>query len=62
MPGQPRSRAEQARLGGRIVTGEMQGWQFQIDVIPAGLHINASVPGDADLAVWVITGQRTWPG
>jgi hypothetical protein len=41
--------------GGWIVTGELQGWQFSINVIPAGLRISASAPGDGDPAVWVVT-------
>jgi hypothetical protein len=55
-PGQPQSRVEQARPDGRLVTGELQGWQFRIDVIPAGLRISASAPGGGDPAVWVVTG------
>jgi hypothetical protein len=31
--------------GGWIVTGELQGWQFRLDVIPAGLRVSASAPG-----------------
>jgi hypothetical protein len=41
--------------GGWIVTGELQGWQFRIDVIPAGLRVSASAPGGGDPAVWVVT-------
>ena len=48
--------------GGWTVTGELQGWQFRLDVVAAGLRVSASVPGGGDPAVWVITGQRTWPG
>jgi len=51
-----------AAPGGWIVTGELQGWQFRIDVIPAGLRISASVQGDAEPAVWVIIVQRNRPG
>jgi hypothetical protein len=41
--------------GGWIVTGELQGWQFRIDVIPAaGLRVSASASGGAP-AVWVVT-------
>ena len=40
--------------GGWIVTGELQGWQFWLGIIPAGLHISASAPG-GDPAVWVVT-------
>jgi hypothetical protein len=40
--------------GGWTVTGELQGWQFRLDVIPAGLRISASAPGGGDPAVWVI--------
>ena len=39
---------------GWTVTGELQGWQFRLDVIPAGLRISASAPG-GDPAVWVVT-------
>jgi hypothetical protein len=43
--------------GGWIVTGELQGWQFRIDVIPAGgLRVSASAPGGGDPAVWVVMG------
>jgi hypothetical protein len=31
--------------GGWTVTGELQGWQFRLDVIPAGLRISASASG-----------------
>jgi hypothetical protein len=48
---EPNRRARAARL----VTGEMQGWQFRLDVIPAGLRISASAPGRGDPAVWVVT-------
>jgi hypothetical protein len=41
--------------GGWTVTGELQGWQFRLDVIPAGFRISASVSG-GDPAVWVVTG------
>ncbi|WP_277751920.1 hypothetical protein [Dankookia rubra] len=39
---------------GWFVTGELQGWQFRLDVIPAGLRISASAPG-GDPAVWAVT-------
>jgi hypothetical protein len=39
---------------GWIVTGELQSWHFQIDIITAGLCISASAPGGGDPAVWVI--------
>jgi hypothetical protein len=41
--------------GGWIVTGELQGWQFRLDVAAGGLRTSASVPGD-DPTVWVVTG------
>jgi hypothetical protein len=41
--------------GGWIVTGELQGWQFRLDVIPAGLRVSASTPDDGNPAVWVVT-------
>jgi hypothetical protein len=34
--------------GGWTVTGELQGWQFRLDVISAGLRISASAPGRGD--------------
>jgi hypothetical protein len=54
--GQPRSRAKQARPGGRLVTGELQGWQFRLDVVADGLRISPSAPDGGDPAVWVVTG------
>ena len=42
--------------GGWTVTGELQGWHFQIDIVADGLRISASAPGDGDPAVWVVTG------
>jgi hypothetical protein len=45
--------------GGWLVTGELQGWQFRLDVIPAGLRISASAPGGGDPAVWVIAPRAT---
>jgi hypothetical protein len=42
--------------GGRLVTGEIQGWQFRVDVIPADLRISASAPGGGDPAVWGVAG------
>jgi hypothetical protein len=44
------------RACGWIVTGELQVWQFRIDVIPAGLRISASAPGGGDPAEWVVPG------
>jgi hypothetical protein len=32
----------------------LQGWQFRLDVIAAGLRISASAPGGGDPAVWVV--------
>ena len=40
--------------GGWIVTGELQGWQFRVDVAAAGLRISASAPA-GDPAVWAVT-------
>jgi hypothetical protein len=37
------------------ITGELQGWQFRVDVIAAGLRISASSPGASAPAVWVVT-------
>ena len=48
-------RPGKAAPGGWTVTGELQGWQVRLDVIPAGLRISASAPG-GDPAVWVVTG------
>jgi hypothetical protein len=39
---------------GWTVTGELQGWQFQVDVVGTGLRITASAAG-GDPAVWVVT-------
>jgi hypothetical protein len=50
------SRRWQATPDGWIVTGELQGWQFRIDVVAGGLRITASAPGGGDPAVWVVTG------
>lgn len=36
---------------GWIVSSELQGWQSQLDVTPAGLRVNASAPGGGDPAV-----------
>jgi hypothetical protein len=47
-----------AAPGGWTVTGELQGWQFRLDVIPAGLRISASAPGGGDPAVCVVTRER----
>jgi hypothetical protein len=41
--------------GGWIVTGELQGWQFRLEVVAAGLRVSASAPGGGDPAVWVVT-------
>ena len=43
------------RPGGWIVAGELEGWQFQVDVIPAGLRISASAPGGGNPAAWIVT-------
>jgi hypothetical protein len=40
--------------GGWTVTGELQGWQFRLDIITGGLQITASAPGGAP-AVWIVT-------
>jgi hypothetical protein len=47
--------AEDSVPGGWIVTGDLQGWQFRFNDIPAGLRISASAPGGGDPAVWVVT-------
>jgi hypothetical protein len=41
--------------GGWLVAGELQGWQFRLEVIAGGLCISASAPGGDDPAVWVVT-------
>ena len=47
--------------GGWTVPGELQGWQFWLEVIPAGLRISASVPGGpSGLGRHRMNGQRTW--
>jgi hypothetical protein len=43
-----------AEPGGWIVTGELEGRQFRVDVVVGGLRISASAPG-GDPAVWVVT-------
>lgn len=45
-----------AAPGGWIVTGELEGWQFQVNVVAGGHQISASAPGGSDPAVWVVTG------
>jgi hypothetical protein len=42
--------------GGWTVSGELQGWQFQVEVVAAGLRITASAVGGAP-AVWVVTAS-----
>ena len=42
--------------GGWTVTGELQGWQFRINVVEGGLQVSASAPGGGDPAVWIVTG------
>jgi hypothetical protein len=49
---------ENTAPGGWIVGGELQGWQFRIGVVAAGLRISASAPG-GDPAVWVIAPRAT---
>jgi hypothetical protein len=44
--------------GGWTVTGDLQGWQFRLEVLAAGLQISASAPG-GDPAVWVIAPRST---
>ena len=41
---------------GWIVTGELQGWQFRLDVIAGSLQISASAPGGSDPVLWIGTG------
>jgi hypothetical protein len=45
----------QAAPGGWAVSGELQGWQFRIEVIPDGLRISARALGRLP-AVWVVAG------
>jgi hypothetical protein len=35
----------QVAPGGWLVAGELQGWQFRLEVIAGGLRISASAPG-----------------
>jgi hypothetical protein len=47
---------------GWIVTGELQGWQFRIDVIPAGgLRISASAPGGGVSKAHFVRGHAAFP-
>ena len=39
--------------GGWTVTGELQGWSFQLEPVAGGLRIAAGAPGGAP-AVWVV--------
>jgi hypothetical protein len=41
--------------GGWTVSGELQRWQFHVEIIPAGLQITAAEPGVAPVT-WVIPG------
>jgi hypothetical protein len=38
------------------VTGELQGWQFRLDVLPVLFRISANAPGGGAPAVWIVTG------
>jgi hypothetical protein len=49
----PTPALHQGKVSGWIVTGELQGWQFRLTVIPAGLRISANAQGGAP-AVWVV--------
>ena len=40
--------------GGWIVTGELQGWRFQLEVVPEGLRVTAGEPGANEPAGWVV--------
>ena len=40
--------------GGWSVTGELQGWQFRINVVEGGLQVSASALGGGDPAVWIV--------
>jgi hypothetical protein len=42
--------------GGWTVTGELEGWQFRIDVIAGGLRLTAGTPEGGKPAVWIVTG------
>jgi hypothetical protein len=41
--------------GGRLVTGELHGWQFRVDDVAGGLRVSANAPGGGDPAIWVVT-------
>jgi hypothetical protein len=43
-----------AMPGGWDVTGELQGWQFLVELVAGGLRVSASASG-GDPAVWVVT-------
>jgi hypothetical protein len=51
----------QAASSGWTVTGELQGWQYRIDITAAGLRISASASG-GDPAVWIVTALRKVTG
>jgi hypothetical protein len=48
------SRRWKAAPSGWIVTDELQGWHFRIDVVAGGLRISASAPGGSVPAVWIV--------
>ena len=41
--------------GGWIVSGELQGWSFQLEVVPRGLRVSARAPDGGSPAVWTVT-------
>ena len=42
-----------ATPGGSTVTGELQGWSFQMEAVAGGVRIAAGTPGGAP-AVWIV--------
>ncbi len=43
-----------AAPGGWTVAGELQGWRFRLEVVPAGVNVIASTPGGGEPAVWFV--------
>ena len=46
--------AWKAVAGGWSVAGELQGWRFRLEVMPAGVRVVASTPGGGEPAVWTV--------
>jgi hypothetical protein len=41
---------------GWTVTGELEGWSFQLAPVPGGLRVSASALGGGAPAMWVVPG------